>query len=241
MPPGLPNARPLPLLSERPTGDAPITLSVEEYEAIRLMDHLGLNQEGRRPDGRGGPRSSGFYAQARQKLAAFWWRAVPRKSAAAAMLFAPAGRRSCGRGSAGAIRKTERMQSCENRGHLRQRQCIRHFGHTEQFKIYEVVDGMLANAQICPTNGSGHGALAGFLASRGVDALICGGIGAGAQTALAEAGIRLYAGCSGSADQRVAELLAGTLVYAQAATCDHHHGEEHTCGDHGCGEHGCQH
>ena len=54
-----------------------------------------------------------------------------------------------------------------------------HFGHTEQFKIYEVVDGMLANAQICPTNGSGHGALAGFLASRGVDALICGGIGAG--------------------------------------------------------------
>lgn len=116
-----------------------------------------------------------------------------------------------------------------------------HFGHTEQFKIYEVVDGMLANAQIYPTNGSGHGALAGFLASRGVDALICGGIGAGAQTALAEAGIRLYAGCSGSADQRVAELLAGTLVYAQAATCDHHHGEEHTCGDHGCGEYGCQH
>ena len=55
--------------------------------------------------------------------------------------------------------------------------------------------------------------------------------------ALAEAGIRLYAGCQGDADTRVAELLAGTLVSADAATCDHHHGEEHTCGDHGCGHH----
>ena len=70
-----------------------------------------------------------------------------------------------------------------------------------------------------------------------MDALICGGIGGGAQMALAEAGIRLYAGCQGDADTRVAELLAGTLVSAEGATCDHHHGESHTCGDHGCGHH----
>lgn len=109
-----------------------------------------------------------------------------------------------------------------------------HFGHTEQFKIYDIVDGMLADAQVYPTHGSGHGALAGFLADRGVDCLICGGIGPGAQAALAEAGIHLYAGCTGDADQCVTELLAGTLEAAGAATCDHHHGD----GGHACGEHG---
>ena len=111
------------------------------------------------------------------------------------------------------------------------------FGHTEQFKIYDAADGVVTSAQVVPTNGSGHGALADFLADHGVDCLICGGIGPGAQMALAQAGIQLYAGCMGEADARVAELLKGTLVYAQAATCDHHHGEDHACGDHGCGDH----
>ena len=116
---------------------------------------------------------------------------------------------------------------------------FQHFGHTEQFKIYDVENGAVISSQVVDTNGSGHGALAGFLKGHHVDALICGGIGGGAQMALAEAGIRLYAGCSGSADDRVAELLAGTLAYADSATCDHHHGEGHTCADHGCGSHGC--
>ena len=115
-----------------------------------------------------------------------------------------------------------------------------HFGHTEQFKIYDIVDGMLADAQVVPTNGSGHGALAGFLAGHGVDCVICGGIGPGAQMALAEAGIRLYAGCTGSADDRVSELLAGSLAHADGATCDHHHDEGHDCGgQHTCGSHSC--
>ena len=116
-------------------------------------------------------------------------------------------------------------------------QVFQHFGHTEQFKLYDVENGAVTASQVVDTNGSGHGALAGFLQAHQVDALICGGIGGGAQMALAEAGIRLYAGCSGDADQRVAELLAGTLVSADGATCDHHHGEHHDCGDHGCGHH----
>ena len=76
-----------------------------------------------------------------------------------------------------------------------------HFGHTEQFKVYEVEDGKVVSAQVCPTNGSGHGALAGFLAQHGVDCLTCGGIGPGAQMALAQAGIKLYAGCTGDAER----------------------------------------
>ena len=86
---------------------------------------------------------------------------------------------------------------------------FQHFGHTEQFKLYDVQDGKVVSSQVVDTNGSGHGALAGFLAAHQVEALICGGIGGGAQMALAQAGIRLYAGCSGDADTRAGGTDAG--------------------------------
>lgn len=114
-----------------------------------------------------------------------------------------------------------------------------HFGHTEQFKIYNVENGDVSSSSVIPTNGSGHGALAGFLVSHGVDTLICGGIGGGAQTALAEAGIKLYGGVCGDADSAVKALLTGNLSFDANVHCDHHdheHGDEpHTCGEHGCG------
>ena len=115
-----------------------------------------------------------------------------------------------------------------------------HFGHTEQFKLYEVEDGKLVASQVVRTNGSGHGALAGMLSDLKVDTLICGGIGAGAQSALAQAGITLYGGVSGNADDAVAALLSGTLSYNPDVRCNHHghehHGEGHHCGEdkHGC-------
>ena len=111
-----------------------------------------------------------------------------------------------------------------------------HFGHTAEFKIYEVQDGKIVGAQVMPTGGSGHGALAGFLQAQGVDALICGGIGGGAQAALAEAGVELCSGAEGDVDAAVEAYLNGTLTSA-GATCDHHdHEEGHSCGDH-CGSH----
>ena len=36
---------------------------------------------------------------------------------------------------------------------------FQHFGHTEQFKIYETADGRIVRAEVVDTNGSGHGAL----------------------------------------------------------------------------------
>ncbi len=119
-----------------------------------------------------------------------------------------------------------------------------HFGHTQQFKVYNIEDGKIADTQVIGTSGSGHGALAGMLSEQKVDTLICGGIGAGAQAALAEAGIRLYGGVSGNTDEAVNALLAGNLNFDPEARCSRHdhHGEGHHCGgDHHCGEdkHGC--
>ena len=116
-------------------------------------------------------------------------------------------------------------------------QIFQHFGHTEQFKIYTAEDGKIISSEVVDTNGSGHGALAGLLSALDVDALICGGIGGGAQMALAEVGISLYGGVSGCCDAAVEALLGGTLGFNPNVKCDHHdhHGEGHTCGDHGCG------
>ena len=118
-------------------------------------------------------------------------------------------------------------------------QIFQHFGKTEQFKLYDVADGKIINEQVVGTNGSGHGALAGFLKSVQADVLICGGIGGGAQMAVKEAGITLYGGNTGSADEAVQAFLAQKLVQNDNPTCDHHHehGEGHTCASHGCGDH----
>ena len=115
---------------------------------------------------------------------------------------------------------------------------FQHFGRTEQFKLYDVEDGAIVSEEILDTNGTGHGALAGLLREAGVEVLVCGGIGMGAQNALQSAGIRLYPGVSGSADEAVKALVNGTLRYDPETHRGHHgHGGEHTCGSHGCGSH----
>lgn len=117
---------------------------------------------------------------------------------------------------------------------------FQHFGHTSHFKIYEIEQDKVASSQVVDAAGFGHGALAGFLKDQGVNVLICGGIGGGAQMALAEAGIQLFGGVSGDADEAVEALLVGQLAYNPCVRCDHHdHESGHACGDHGCGSHSC--
>ena len=115
---------------------------------------------------------------------------------------------------------------------------FQHFGHTEQFKIYDITEGKVTGEEIAGTEGSGHGALAGFLNEKHADVLICGGIGRGALDALAEAGIKVYGGVTGKTDNAVEEFLAGNLDYNPDIQCSHHEGRHHggKCGEdkHGC-------
>ena len=120
---------------------------------------------------------------------------------------------------------------------------FQHFGRTEFFKVYDVVDNKVISSEVIGSNGVGHGALAGLLSDRSVDVLICGGIGGGAQQALADAGVELIAGAEGDTDQAVEAYLKGELI-STGANCDHHHHEEgHSCGGHedghSCGSGGC--
>ena len=121
---------------------------------------------------------------------------------------------------------------------------FQHFGHSRQFKVYDVEDSKIISSAVVDTMGSGHGALAGVLNALNADVLICGGIGGGAQMALAAAGIRLFGGVSGDADAAVEAFVAGNLAFNPNVQCnhhDHHHCEGHTCGDHGCSSHSCGH
>ncbi|MCD7805978.1 MAG: NifB/NifX family molybdenum-iron cluster-binding protein [Lachnospiraceae bacterium] len=123
-------------------------------------------------------------------------------------------------------------------------QIYQHFGHTEQFKIYDVTDGKIQSCEVVGTNGHGHGALAEVLNALHADVLICSGIGGGAQAALSSAGIQLYGGVTGDADAAVEAFLSGTLSYVQNVQCGHHEGEQHhggNCGGHGEHQHGESH
>jgi len=141
-------------------------------------------------------------------------------------------------------------------------QIFQHFGQTEQFKIYEVVDNKVISSQVIATVGEGHGSLAKFLKTQNVDVIICGGIGGGAKEGLDEAGIKLYGGANGETDLAVENLLKSTLEYNPEVECNHHdhdednrgqhgshngdthdggqHGSgQHNGGTHNCGEHDC--
>lgn len=72
--------------------------------------------------------------------------------------------------------------------------------------------------------------MAGLLAGLDINAVICGGIGGGAANALGEAGIEVYSGVSGYADEALEAYLNGELI-SEGVNCSHHsHEEEQNCG-----------
>ena len=86
---------------------------------------------------------------------------------------------------------------------------FQHFGHSETFKVYEIEAGDIVSAETLSVNGSGHDAVAAFLAQQGVNLVICGGIGGGAEAALTASGIELCSGAQGDADEAVKAFICG--------------------------------
>jgi predicted DNA-binding protein (UPF0251 family)/predicted Fe-Mo cluster-binding NifX family protein len=226
---------------------APVTLTVDEYETIRLIDHQGYSQE----------QCCAFMQVARTTVQQVY--ACARKKIADAivegrpLLIGGGDYRLCSGEDPDStcsacfkhqIHRIHEKPKGENLMRIavtyENGNIFQHFGHTSQFKVYDVQDDKILSAEVVDTAGSGHGALAGVLTALKADILICGGIGGGAQMALAAAGIRLFGGVSGSADAAVEALISGQLVYNPNVQCnhhghDHHHEEGHTCGSHGCG------
>ena len=225
-----------------------VILTVDEYETIRLIDKEGLSQE-QCGDFMQVARTTvqQIYASARKKLADMLVDGLPLRIEGGDYQLCNGGNRAFG--CSNCYKQKFNQQYAKPKGEHIMRiavtyengEIFQHFGHTEQFKVYDVENGKIVSSEVVDTNGSGHGALAGVLSALHVDALICGGIGGGAQAALAAAGIQLYGGVSGDADQAAEALAAGTLAYNPNVMCSHHgeHHHEGNCGDHGCGHHSC--
>ena len=211
-----------------------VVLALDEYEAVRLIDHENLTQE----------QCARQMEVSRTTVTAIYDSA--RKKIADAIV---CGKRLVISGGCYRLSPVFSAVQIEKGEHVMRvavtyedGEIFQHFGHTAQFKLYDVQDGKIVDERVVDTNGAGHGALAGFLKQVQADVLICGGIGMGAQNARAEAGVKLYGGASGSADEAVKAYLAGNLDYNPDVTCSHHdHGEGHSCGEHegGCSERSC--
>ena len=228
----------------------PVTLTVDEYETIRLIDKDGCSQE-ECAEFMGVARTTvqQIYASARQKIARMLVEGSPLEIRGGDFRLCD-GAGNCSR--SGCFLQHYRRSHETPKGEHIMRIAVtyengaifQHFGHTQQFKVYDVQDGVIVSAQVVDTCGQGHGALAGVLSALKADVLICGGIGSGAQMALASAGVKLFGGVSGDADAAVEAFLAGKLAFNPDVRCnhhDHHHGEGHHCGSHGCGSHTCGH
>ena len=216
-----------------------VVMTIDEYETIRLIDLEKLTQEAcAERMGISRPTVTNIYESARGKLAD----ALINEKV---LLI--------GGGDYDVYHENKKIGMMEKEKRqmkiavtYENGQIYQHFGHCENFKIYTVEDGKVVDAKVENAAGSGHGALAGFLKEMDVEVLICGGIGGGAQMALAQAGIQLYGGVMGEADAAVAALLEGNLAYNANVQCNHHghghgHEEGHACGNHGCGSHTCGH
>ncbi|MBR4655679.1 MAG: DUF134 domain-containing protein [Oscillospiraceae bacterium] len=208
-----------------------ILLTLDEYECIRLIDKEALTQE-QCAEQMGVARSTvtNIYESARKKLASVLVEGYTLVIGGGHYQLANQGTDHISEKGEHAMR----IAATYDNGEI-----FQHFGHTEQFKLYDVEGGTITHTQIVGSGGSGHGLLAGFLKGAKVDALICGGIGGGAQMALAEAGIRLYAGVQGSADEAAKALAENRLEYDPNARCDHHQHHGGDCGHEHCADHHC--
>ena len=209
-----------------------VLMTVDEFEAFRLLDDEGLTQEAcaeRMQIAR--TTVTAIYDSARKKIADVIVHGKRLVITGGNCVFKPVelGQKIKEKGS-GMMRIAVTYENGE---------IFQHFGRTEQFKLYDTEDGKIVSSEIVDTNGSGHGALAGFLKAADADALICGGIGMGAQIALSDAGIELYAGVTGSADEAAEALLKGTLEFDPDAHCDHHGHHDGDCGHDNCEKHDC--
>ena len=226
-----------------------INMTVDEYEVIRLIDlNKCTHEQCAQQMGISRTTVTEIYESARYKLADSVVHGKVLNISGGNYYFCDGNDVFCCKQTCIRISKSIFNNNIHRKGERQMRigvtyengEIFQHFGHTEQFKLYDVENGEIKQTQVVDTNGQGHGALSSFLINAGVEVLICGGIGGGAQAALAAAEIQLLGGVSGNADEAVKKYISGQLNYNPDVHCTHHE-QEHTCGEHHCGEdkHGC--
>lgn len=105
-----------------------------------------------------------------------------------------------------------------------------HFGHCENFNIYDAEDGKITAEEVVANPGHRPGFLPNFLADRGVQVIIAGGMGGGAVDIFNERNVEVIVGATGDARAAVEAYLKGELKTTGAVCHKHEHADE--CGHH---------
>ena len=111
-----------------------------------------------------------------------------------------------------------------------------HFGRCQGFLMVTVEDEEIKSRDLVEAPPHEEGALPRLLADNGVDCLVAGGIGRRAQQFLAQAGIEIYGGFEGSAEDALSSYLLKNLESGGGA-CEGGMGTLGHKGPHGTGCH----
>lgn len=101
-----------------------------------------------------------------------------------------------------------------------------HFGHCENFNIYEAEKNQIIKSESIPNPGHRPGFLPNFLNDLGVNVIISGGMGGGAIEIFNEKGIEIITGAAGTAKEAAEAYLQGELRSSGAVCHQHQHDQE---------------
>jgi len=104
-----------------------------------------------------------------------------------------------------------------------------HFGHCEGFICFDVEDNNVVKSETIPNPGHRPGFLPNFLADRGVNVIISGGMGGGAVDIFNQRNIEVIIGARGNAREAVEAYLNGSLKSTGSICHQHKHHDE--CGE----------
>ena len=104
-----------------------------------------------------------------------------------------------------------------------------HFGHCENFMIYETDEKNIVSEESVPNPGHKPGFLPNFLADMGVQVIISGGMGGGAVDIFNERNVEVVIGAEGTSKENVENYLKGNLVSTGSVCHEHAHHDE--CGE----------
>lgn len=105
-----------------------------------------------------------------------------------------------------------------------------HFGHCENFNLFEAENGVITKHESIPNPGHKPGFLPNYLGDLGVNVVISGGMGQGAIDIFNMRNIEVITGATGSAEDCAKRYLAGELQSTGSICHKHEHAGE--CGGH---------
>ncbi len=202
----------------QPCNTQPVTLSLDEYEAIRLLDYMGKQQtQAALIMGISRPTLTRIYMEARHKIATMIVEGRPLDMSAGNKdfdFYKP------NRNNIIMMNQKIAIPTCEGK-------LWPHFGKAPQVTVVTVENGQVKETLTLKAPEHEHGAMPRFIAAQGCTDVLCGGLGAGAVNLLNQLGIQVHAGAPElPIEELVTKYLGNQIIYGDG-NC-HHEG----CGSH---------